>query len=164
MRIAERSIRWRQAAAFTMTEVVVSLLVLGIMLVSLYAAFSSGFAVVKLARENSRATQIIVQRLEDLRLYWWNDYTNSTVFKTNFTDFYNPSGTNSGTAGTTYQGVISLATPSGVPAAYVNRMRSVTVSLYWTNYSQKPLSNIVVHQRQMQTYVAKYGMQSYTVK
>jgi len=139
----------REAEAFTLTEVVVSLFVLGIMVVSLYAGFSSGFAVVRLARENSRATQIIVQRLEDLRLYRWADYSNSVVFKTNFTDFYNPSGTNSGAAGTIYQGVISFDIPSGVPGAYASRMRAFTVTVYWTNYSQMPLTNIFVHQRQM---------------
>src|SRR5258708_35214270 len=69
MRLEEPGIGRREAVAFTLTEVVVSLFVLGIMVVSLYAAFSSGFAVVRLSRENSRATQIIVQRLANLRRY-----------------------------------------------------------------------------------------------
>ena len=40
-------------------------------------------------------------------------------------------------------------------------MRAITVTLYWTNYSKKPNQTQVVRSRQMQTYVARYGMQNY---
>jgi hypothetical protein len=39
-------------------------------------------------------------------------------------------------------------------------MRLVTVNLYWTNYLGGS-KGIKVQSRQMQTYVARYGMQTY---
>src|SRR5260370_23566870 len=159
MRIAERSIRWRQAAAFTMTEVVVSLLVLGIMLVSLYAAFSSGFAFVKLARENSRATQILVQRMEDVRLYKWSQLNSNGFFTGTFTTRYDPLTANTNNAGATYYEVVSMTNvASTLPADYAKYMRAVTITLYWTNYSQTPNTNIIVRSRSIQTYVARYWL------
>ena len=41
----------------TLVEVMVAMAVLGFMMVALYAGFSSGFAVVRVSRENLRATQ-----------------------------------------------------------------------------------------------------------
>src|SRR5205809_6958304 len=52
----------------TLVEVMVALSVLGFMVVSLYAGFSYGFAVLRVARENMRATQILQERMEVLRL------------------------------------------------------------------------------------------------
>ena len=46
---------------------------LGFMVVSLYAGFSSGFAVLRVARENLRATQVLEERMEVVRLIRWND-------------------------------------------------------------------------------------------
>src|SRR5437870_2411713 len=86
-------LRWRQAAmslsglvsdrsgsalasalsGHTLVEVMVSLAVLGFMVISLYAGFSSGFAVVRVARENLRATQILAERMEVIRLIKWDD-------------------------------------------------------------------------------------------
>src|SRR2546428_12992258 len=57
----------------TLVEVMVSLSVLGFMVVSLYAGISSGFAVLRVARENLRATQILQERMEVLRLIRWDD-------------------------------------------------------------------------------------------
>jgi len=150
--------------AYTLAEVMVSVFILAVMMISLYAGFYSGFALVKLSRENLRATQIMVQKLESARIYSWKQITNSAFLKTNFTDYYNPSGTNNNTAGAIYQGVVSVTTPTNVPAAYQNKMRAITVSLYWTNYLQNPNTNVIIRTRQMQTYYARYGMQDYIYK
>jgi len=95
----------RPRAAFTIVEIIMSVVVLAIMMISLFGGFSAGFAVVQLARENLRATQILVQKTEDVRLYSWSQVTNSTYFKTTFQDWYNPSGTNTHSAGAVYQGL-----------------------------------------------------------
>ena len=150
----------RRTQAYTIAEVVVAVLLLGIMVVSLFAGFSSGFAIVQLARENLRATQIMVQKMEAVRLYNWAEITNSSYLKPSFTDWYNPSGTNTHSEGAHYQGVVSLAAPAGIPSAYQNAMRGVTVTLYWTNYPHGETDKIV-RTRQMETYVAHYGMQNY---
>jgi len=150
--------------AYTLAEIMVSVFVLSVMMISLYAGFYSGFAIVKLSRENLRATQIMVQKLESARIYSWKQITNSAFLKTNFTDYYNPSGTNNNTVGAIYQGLVSVIPPTNVPVAYQNKMRAITVSLYWTNYLQNPNTNVIVRSRQMQTYYARYGMQDYIYK
>lgn len=162
MKIAEPAIDWRKTEAFTLTEVVVSLFVLGVMLVSLYAAFSSGFAFIQLSRENLRATQILVQKMEDVRLYRWSQLNSNGFFTGTFTTRFDPLTTNSTSAGTTYYcSVSNTNVPSSLPADYRNNMEAVTVTLYWTNYPQKPNTNIIVRSRSMTTYVAQYGMQNY---
>jgi hypothetical protein len=144
--------------AYTVVEVLVSVCVLAIMIISLYGGFSAGFAVVQLARENMRATQIMVQRLETMRLYNWDQVRNTTNFlKPTFSERYDPSSPN---AGTLYSGFVSTNTPALASTTYSNDMRTVTVTLFWTNY-QSGSKRSIVRQRQMETYVARYGMQNY---
>src|SRR5215471_11986454 len=59
--------------AYTLVEVMVAASLLGFMIVSLFAGFSSGFAVLRVARENMRATQILEERMEVVRLIKWDD-------------------------------------------------------------------------------------------
>src|SRR5258708_7626597 len=89
----------RTPKAYTLAEVMISIFLISVMMVSLYAGFYSGFAIVKLSRENLRATQIMVQKMEAIRIYNWSQITNSTFLKTSFVDYYDPSGTNNNTAG-----------------------------------------------------------------
>jgi hypothetical protein len=148
--------------AYTMVEVMVSVFVLAIMIISLYGGFSAGFAVVQLSRENLRATQIMMQKTETIRLLTWNQVLNTNVYmKSAFSAWYDPTGTNNQSAGSFYKGFISATVPSNMPAAYQDKMRQVTVTVFWTNYPQKPHTNLIVRSRQMQTYVARYGMQNY---
>ena len=155
--------RHPRCAAYTLVEVMIAIFVMAIMTISLYGGFSAGFAIVNLARENLRATQIMVQKTEDLRLYNWTQITNSTFLKPSFVDWYNPSGTNTKTAGAVYQGNVSVSAVAGIPAAYANNMRAITISLFWTNYIHGS-TNKIVRSRQMRTYVARYGMQNFVSK
>jgi hypothetical protein len=64
-----------------------------------------------------------------------------------------------------YGGSLSVTNqPTGVPADYQNKMRAITVTVVWTNYGQSAGTNFVVRSRQMQTFVARYGMQDYIYK
>jgi len=148
--------------AYSLMEVMVAVLVTGLVFFSLYAGFSSGFAVVQSARENLRATQIIVKRMENIRLYRWQQIMskNPVFIPRNFTTYYDPDGEATGSGGTLYSGTVTFANPPvEIPAAYCSNMLLMTVTLYWTNSSGK--TNQVVRSRQMQTYVARYGMQNY---
>jgi len=137
---------------YTLTEVLVAVGVLGIMLVALYLAFSAGFTEMRVARENLRATQVMVQRAETLRLYTWTQLNDPTFFKTNFIDDSIVS------LGTSYHGNITLSTPANMGSPeYLANMRTVTISVRWTNGIGKPLP----HFRQMQTQVARWGIQNY---
>src|SRR5438093_2350219 len=61
--------------AFTLMELAVAMGLLGFMVVSLYAGLTSGFAVLRVARENLRATQILEEHMELIRLINWHDVT-----------------------------------------------------------------------------------------
>lgn len=139
---------------YTLAETMVATCLLGTVVVFLYAAFSSGFAFVELARENLRATQIMMQKMETVRLYKWSQVTDPAYIKAEFKEWYDPSGVSAGNGGTLYTGSYSL-TNAPVTGTYQNNMRTVTVTLSWTNSAK------VVRTRQMQTLVARYGLQNY---
>src|ERR1044071_9300556 len=145
----------RRTAAFTIADVVVAVFVLGTIGGGFCIALSSGFFVLQNTREDLRATQILMQRLEAIRLCTWSELTNFS-----FQENYDPlSGTNQ-SAGSKYFGNVSIAPAASVPnsISYSPNMCQVTVNLAWTNYN---LNVAVPHSRQMQTQVARYGLQNY---
>ncbi len=151
-------------AAYSIAEVIVAVFVLGTLTISLFGAFSSGLMLVRLERENLRATQILVQKMETVRLLTWSQLSDTNLATRSFIDHYDPTGITTNSGGATYRGLVSTNLPSGVPADYVNNMRAVTVTIYWTNYLNGSTTNPIVRSRQMQTYVAHYGMQNYVFK
>jgi type II secretory pathway pseudopilin PulG len=147
--------------AYTLVEVMVAGTILGLVAMSLYGAFSAGFCVIQSTRENLRATQIMVQKMEAVRLFTWSQVNDSTNYlKPVFTEPYDPLGMTNNCSGAQYTGYVSASIPAAgdLPEAYRTNMRTITVSLYWTNFNgKKP----VVHAREMQTRVARNGMQNY---
>jgi prepilin-type N-terminal cleavage/methylation domain-containing protein len=144
----------RIAAAFTLVEVLVAILILGTISVAYYGALSSGFGLVQSTREDLRATQILMQKIEAIRLCTWYELTNFS-----FREPYDPMSTNQ-SAGAMYYGTVTTGPATSIPntSAYQPRMCLVTVSLSWTNFNTpRPQP----HTRQMQTEVARYGMQNY---
>jgi len=155
--LAKQSDR-RNASAFTVPEVVIALVIIGTLLVALYAGFSAGFSVMKSARENLRATQILVQRAEVMRLYNWSQFLNTNnYFKPSFIEYYDPLG-GANTKGVMYVGTVRTNALTFSGPNYVNNMRAVTISVYWTNRIGK---TNVTFSRQLVTHVARYGIQNY---
>lgn len=154
--------RARGVLAFAMIEVLIGVMIMGIMLVSLYAGISSGFAVTKTARENLRATQIMIERMEGIRLFTWNQLCYSNWVPTNVTTSYYPAvGTNSA-AGTIYRCLTTVGPVTLSPSAtYSDKMRSIVMTVYWTNYYGRGLTNQLVRSRSMTTYTALNGVQNY---
>jgi Tfp pilus assembly protein PilV len=148
--------RRRTSSGHSLPEAIVAVCLAGMMLISLYAGFSTGFTLVRSARENLRATEILTQRTEALRLYNWSQLNDAKNYlRTTFTERYNPAGETNGTCGAVYHGTVELDVPADLPAAYRDRLRLVTLTLTWTNQNaQKP----IVSRRQMQTYVSRYGL------
>lgn len=146
---------------YTLVEVLVASCVLGLLVISLFGAFSSGLSAVKAARDNTRATQIMAQKMETFRLLTWGQVTNSYYAPATFVDWYDPVATNSGGAGTRYQGQVTVSpAPANVPEAYRDNVRTITVRVFWTNYLAGT-RKITVQSRHAQTLVARYGMQGY---
>ena len=141
------------AAGHTLPEVVFSAGMLGFMLVSLYAGFSSGFAVVRVARENLRATQILEERMEVLRLIKWDNVKTKGYIPRTFTEAFDPNAGPNASSGIAYSGIVTI-TNSGISEAYSDKLQLVQIDLTWT-------SGNVTRNRKMVTYVSQYGLQNY---
>ena len=126
-------------------------LALGVSFVSLYAGFSGGFSGVQTSRENLRATQVLLEKLETIRLYSWDQINTSGFIPTTFSAPFNPS-TNS-TGGFTYQGTVSIAN-APIEEAYSTDLKLVTVEVTWT-------SATIARKASMSTFVSRYGLQNY---
>lgn len=146
--------RIRQQAAFTLVEVMIAVAILGVMMVALYGGMSSGFALTQLARENLRATQIMLERMEGIRLYNWDQVVYSNMIPGAFVSHYYPLATNGESKGIPYYGRV-IVTNSGISGtSYGDKMRLITVELRWTNAN-------VGRYRTMSTYISKAGVQNY---
>jgi prepilin-type N-terminal cleavage/methylation domain-containing protein len=139
---------------YTLVEVMVAASLLGFMIVSLFAGFSSGFAVLRLARENLRATQILEERMEVVRLINWSDVNTPGFIPTNFVAaFYPPDSTNATAGGIAYSGTVSVVN-APIAETYADSLRAIQINLTWS-------SGNITRSRQMTTYVSKYGLQNY---
>ena len=144
----------------TLVEALVAVVLVSLGFTSLCLGMSGGFAVTKHCRENLRATQIMLERLEGIRLYNWNQLCYSNMIPMDFTTYYYPFATNAESKGVVYQGKMQVATPTLNPAAsYVGNMRAVTVTLTWTNKNGG--SSQIVRTRTMTTYSSRNGVQNY---
>ena len=56
----------RATQAMTLVEVCIAVVAVGILITTLYVAFTQGFAIIQVARENLRATQILQEKMETL--------------------------------------------------------------------------------------------------
>ena len=154
---ARRNPRVRQIA-YTLVEVVVCVALIVILFVSLYGGMSTGFAVTQASRENLRATQIMLEYMEGIRLYNWEQlcYSNWGV-PGSFTRDYYPLAASNESRGITYYGTVFVTNldlyVSPVPA-YADKMRAIVTTVNWTNAG-------VPHTRRMVTSVARNGMQNY---
>src|SRR5689334_2073166 len=92
--------------AFAMIEVLVGIAIMGIALVSLYAGMSASTSVTKTARENLRATQIMLERMEGIRLYNWNQLVYSNMIPATFTTSYYPFASANESTGITYKATL----------------------------------------------------------
>src|SRR5436190_447494 len=96
---------WRAQSAFTLAEVMVGVMVMGILFVGLYLGFTQGFAVIQVARENLRGAQILQEKTETTRLLDWSQAANGTC---TFTNYFYPSATN-GIKGIAYIGTRTIS-------------------------------------------------------
>ena len=141
-----------QSGAFSLVEVMVGTAIIAIFFISFFATLGNGFSIVKASRENLRATQIMLNRLEGIRLYTWDNL--GTVPTANITEYYAPNSANN--QGAAYTVTMSIAgttiTPTSTYSA--NSLKKVTVNVAWTSGGKS-------HTRSLSTYVSKFGMQNY---
>ena len=140
-------------AAFSLAEAMVGMGVVGVLFVTLYSGMTSGLSNVRMARENVRATQIMAEKLDAIRLYSWDKIVKLDGTPLEFKTAYHSSSSTNSSPGFTYAGTVTV-TPAPVSNAYKDNMRQVTVSLSWESGSLQ-------RQRSMTTLIAKDGMQNY---
>jgi prepilin-type N-terminal cleavage/methylation domain-containing protein len=154
-RLGELSALNGRDSAFTLVEVMMGVAVMGIMLVTLYGGFTFAFAETRLSRENVRATQILQEKMEIVRLYTWDQAVNTPGYMpTNFTEaFYSNNPTNTSTANFNYSGQVFL-TAAPVSETYSGDLRMVQIKVSWK-------SGGITRNRQMSTFISQYGLQKY---
>ena len=145
----------RFEAAFTLIEVMMGVVLMGMLCASLYAGISYGFAQISLSREEERATQILEERMEVVRLLNWDQVVNLPGFiPTTFTDCYSSNkSTNAPTGMPRYSGTV-VVTNAPITESYSNDVRMIQIQLTWQSGNLK-------HTRQMTTFVSQYGLQKY---
>ena len=152
----------RKLAAFSLMEVTVGLGIVGTATAALFSAFGAGFLTIRMARENLRATQIMLEKVETIRLYSWPQVTNNTGFiPTTFTNKYDPVG-QTGNEGLHYYGtlIITNVNPAqmggmgDVAPKYTNDLRMVIVRLNWK-------TGDLVRTREFRSFISRCGLQDY---
>lgn len=143
-------------AGTTLVEVIVGVGVMGLIGLSLYAGFTYSFSQIKITRETLRATQILEERMEMLRLLTWDQVANTPGYvPSSFTAAYfaiNP--TNAVTTNDlVYTGTVTL-TNAPLTESYSNNIKMITLRVTWPSGS-------VTRSRQMTTFISKFGMQRY---
>lgn len=136
--------------AYTLVEVLVAFIIVGVGAAALLAGLLWITTSTRMARETMRASQIMEEKLDTLRLCSWRQLNSNGYIQTNFTAPFAPS--NSATW-ITYTGNITIAN-APFTEMYSSRMRQVTVSLKWPSGAR-------IRSSQMTTLVAEYGMQTY---
>ena len=143
-----------RASGFTLAESMVAVAMGAVLLTALYGGITFSYGTIKLSREDLRATQVLVEQMEKLRL---TPYANLGNFTTNI-----PFG--NGSTGAFYTISIATAAPtasdlvspgvSNPQVYYTDSMLRITATATWTN------SNIQ-RTRILQTFAAKKGIQGY---
>lgn len=148
-----RSARHREA--FSIVEAAVGMALAGIVFGALYASLAWSFTSLRLTRENLRATQILTEKMETIRLYAWDQLIDDTNFlPSTFTaSYYPPGATNAFGAGTLYSGRLTV-TPVSYGTDYDDDLRQVKVEVEWTTGGLR-------RQRSLTTLVSQYGLQNY---
>jgi hypothetical protein len=153
--LGQTKLRFRQIA-YTLAEVMVACALLSVLFVALYGGMSSGFALTQVSRENLRATQILLERMEGVRLYNWNQLVYSNWIPATFTNWYYPMTNANESPGIAYVGRMRiLPNPTLTPATtYSSKMCAVFAEVNWVSAG-------VPRRRTMTTYVARNGIQNY---
>jgi type II secretory pathway pseudopilin PulG len=143
----------RFQAAFSLIEATVGMALVGTTLGALLSGFTTGFFTMQLTRENLRATQIMLEKVETIRLYSWDQINTPGFIPSGFTNFYDPQAP-LGQQGVAYVGTLSITTNAPIGSSYSNDMALVTVTVNWQTGSLN-------RSRQFHSYISRYGLQDY---
>jgi prepilin-type N-terminal cleavage/methylation domain-containing protein len=149
---------------FSLVEVMVGIAVFGVTCVSLYAGVTFGFNSVKLARENLRATQILVEKMEVIRLYSWDEINQPGFIPATFQATCAPGATVTTIGqgnkevvtpaeGVTYYGTITVNNLS-TSENYRQKIKRIDLTVRWT-------MGKLERSRSLSTLVTEDGLHAY---
>ena len=139
-------------------ETTIAVVLATILFVALYGGINYGLLTIRLARENLRATEILTDKMEVIRLCTWDQVNTSNFIPSTFTVPFKIGGSTNNTKELVYNGTIRiLSIPPGGPSAYSNDMRLVSLKLNWG-------TGKINRQRDLYTYISRYGLQNYMYK
>jgi prepilin-type N-terminal cleavage/methylation domain-containing protein len=147
-----REARWQQA--FTLVELLVGMAILGIAGTAICGAITMMFYNTQYSRENLRASQILAQTTEVIRLCNWDQTDPTTNFIPTsmsvpyYTDYVSVTNL------PVYQLTVTTANPPPLAAWYSNDLRMLTIQATWT-------SGRLSHTQSVATYVSQWGLQNY---
>ena len=155
---------WRANPGFALVEVMVGFAIFGVIVVSLYAGVTFGFNSVQLARENLRATQILLEKMEVIRLYSWEEINEPGFVPGTFQATYAPGATTTSKSGNkevevpaegvVYYGTISITNTPMTTENYRQKVKRVDLTVKWT-------TGKLQRTRSLSTFVTESGLQSY---
>lgn len=137
-------------AAFTLVEVLFAMAIIGILIVTMYAAIANSASWVRLCQENETVTQILSEKLDTIRLYNWDQINSNGFVPANFTVGIDPLQTNSRPY---YTGTVQII-QAPISETYKTSLVQVTVNVAWVSGSRP-------QNRSMSSFVTSYGLQSY---
>jgi Tfp pilus assembly protein PilV len=134
----------RAQTGFTLVEAMLASLILMLSLASVLALGARGFRYMGDMRRWARSSQVLQQKMEDIRLI---------TTRTNVWALNNKTFSDASIAGTSYRGTIAI-TPysSGYPTDFMAR---VTLLVTWTNSTQQVVTN------RLSSVVCKNGLNKY---
>ena len=141
----------RKLAAFSLIEATVGMGIIGTVLGAMLSGITTGTFTMRMARENLRATQIMLEKVETIRLYSWDQINSNGFIPPTFTATYDPQGTPN--VGLTYSGTMAI-TPAAIGSSYSNDMKMVTVHLSWQTSGLQ-------RDREFTSYISRNGLQDY---
>jgi prepilin-type N-terminal cleavage/methylation domain-containing protein len=126
---SRRRPQWR--SGFSLIEVVVGMGLVAMLLGALFSSFTSGGCNLEMARDNLRATQILAQNLEMIRLCRWDQVAAAAgslnAVPTGFTNYYTP---NDPLSTPVYRGTVAISNVT-FSSSYASDLRQVTVRVDW---------------------------------
>src|SRR5438093_1192011 len=138
-------------AGFSLVEASVGMGVVGTVFAALLSGIASGTFTMRMARENLRATQIMLEKVETIRLYSWDQVNSNGFIPTSFSATYDPQGAPN--VGLTYTGTLAI-TAAPISSSYSNEMKMITVNLSWQTGGLQ-------RNRQFTSYISRNGLQDY---
>src|SRR5256714_6343436 len=105
IKLAPLSRRIKRMAAFSLVEASIGMGVIGTVVGAMLSGITAGTMTMRMTRENLRATQIMLEKVETIRLYNWDQVTTNYI-PNSFTNYYDPQS-NPGLEGLQYHGTLA---------------------------------------------------------